>query len=278
MAMKPSMLLADAHVHIHGCYPLSAFFDSAQENFRRNARRIGVVRYEAFLLLSEGADAAFFTRLRRLAARREKVAEGWTLHGTAESHSLRAISSAGAGFVVVAGSQVVTAEGLEVLALFNAERFPDGMQALPLLAQVRRGGGVPVIPWGFGKWFGRRGKFLKELLLSQQSGTLFLGDNGGRPRLLSKPKAFGMAAERGIGVLPGSDPLPFRREYRRPGSFGFALGGSVSSRTPAEDLKRTLLASPMAVRPYGHLEHLFPFVRNQLSMQYRKRFRPFIES
>jgi hypothetical protein len=171
--------------------------------------------------------------------------------------------------LIIAGRQVATHEGLEVLALATCRQFEDGLSVLETLKQVRASGGLAVVPWGFGKWWGRRGTLLTDVL---ESGELdALGDNGGRPRILSEPRQFSMARSKGLPILPGSDPLPFPGQERRVGSFGFVLEGMLSARTPARDLRRLLSARTRSVWRFGSLQRIGPFLSAQLRMQLRNR-------
>jgi len=131
-------------------------------------------------------------------------------------------------------------------------------------------GGIPVVPWGFGKWMGKRGNILSEFLEKGSSFPLFLGDNSGRPSFLPRPPQFRMGKENGVQVLPGSDPLPFPSECRKPGSFGFAISGSVDPDKPGYAIRRILLDSLTRPISYGQLETLPRFLRNQLFMQLLK--------
>jgi hypothetical protein len=165
----------------------------------------------------------------------------------------------------------VTAEDLEILALCTDANFPEGLPLDATLDLVQRAGGMPAIPWGAGKWLGKRGAIVRHSLESQASGKLFLGDNSGRPVFWGTPRHFELAQQRGIRVLPGTDPLPFASEYWRPGSFGFALSETLTPEHPAGDLKRLLVDPSTVLSPYGSLENPYRFVRNQIRMQLRKR-------
>lgn len=53
----------------------------------------------------------------------------------------------------MAGRQIVTAEKLEVLALGTDLDIDDGRPIREVLSLVTENGGLPVIPWGAGKWW-----------------------------------------------------------------------------------------------------------------------------
>ena len=58
--------------------------------------------------------------------------------------------------LIVCGSQVVAEPGLEVLVLGTARRIEDGLGIERTLQSAQAAGALPVLPWGFGKWTGRR--------------------------------------------------------------------------------------------------------------------------
>ena len=270
------MILVDSHVHIHGCFKLQVFLDSALANFMEEAGRCGHENdFTAFLLLTESKGENWFHRLKGGLQDREngedKIVNNWTFHPTREIYSLLARSLNGREIFMVAGRQILTRENLEVLALATTELFEDGNPLLEVIRAVRERGGIPVIPWGAGKWTGKRGEILKNLIEGAGDSSLFLGDNGGRPAILPRPRLFRLAEERGIRVLPGSDPLPFPSEVRRAGSFGLAIANMVNSEDPAEELKRILLDPKTPFRAYGRLEILHRFLRKQIAMQIKKR-------
>ena len=65
--------------------------------------------------------------------------------------------------------------------------------------------------------------------------------------------------------------MPFASESHRTGSFGFTLDGVNSVDNPAEGLKKILNNSVDTIIPFGELERLFRFIRNQLKIQIKKR-------
>lgn len=262
--------LVDGHVHFHACFERDGFLDHAAANFDA-ARGGGAAQATpGLLLLTECAGVDFFGEARRRAAGGDGAGR-WRFEATAEAESVWARAPQGPGVLLVAGRQVVTAEALEVLALGTTAVFPDGRPAAETIDAVRRAGALPVLPWGFGKWWFARGALVESLVRSRPPDEFFLGDNGGRPRLAGRPRLLAAGERRGIRVLPGSDPLPFPRHVSRAGSFGCRLVGEIDPERPAEGLKRALREPSLRPRPYGAAQRLLPFVRNQLAMQLRKR-------
>ena len=248
--------LVDAHVHIHPLFPLETFLQGALENFRAAARTAS-----GCLLLAEMAGSRWFRKA-------PGVVGAWTLGSTGEEDSLVARRSTGESLFLVAGRQIAVRERLEVLALGKDADVPDGLPLEETLRRVRDSGALPVLPWGFGKWTGQRGALVAAML--DRPGELYLGDNSNRLQLAGMPRLLREAVERGILVLPGTDPLPFPNHAGRAGSFGFVLETALDPRRPAEDLLRRVRALREQPRAYGRGETLPRFLQAQASLQLRQ--------
>ncbi len=278
--MNPSsVLIVDSHVHIHPSFPLANFLDSAHKNCYFEAHtRHQTESFTGFLLLTESWGDNWFQQFASWAdegkAIRNDQGSEWKVQRTEEACSLLLKANHGAKLYLGAGRQIVVKEDLEVLALLTATQFPERVGLKDTVDSVRSDGGVAVVPWGFGKWWGRRGQILTDFLLSQTPTTFFLGDNSGRPSFLPFPAQFQQARVQGIAILPGSDPLPFASEYWRPCSAGFAIQGGVGHQTPAKDLRQLMVDPRTSFYPYHQTEGLFRFIRNQIGMQIVKRQRP----
>lgn len=280
-------LLVDAHVHYHEGFDQRAFFDAAAAHVANAAAHLtgGDVAPGAApgaagcLCFTESAGARAFERFRAAAAR--PLPGGWSFARTEEDVSLLALRAGAPPLVLVAGRQVATREGLEVLALGAGDVLPDGRPLAETVADVRALGALAVLPWGFGKWWGRRGRLLDAFLAdwiadgaAAGAGGIFLGDNGGRLALGPRPRMFERAAARGLLVLPGSDPLPFPAQDRRPGSYGFMLDTALDARRPFARLRSLLTELRIQPCTFGRLETLPRFVSAQVRMQLHKRRRP----
>jgi len=270
------MILIDAHVHIYDCFDLKKFFDAAYANFKSEADRLGYGDdFAAILLLAETSKENWFNRLGDYADGKDlpdnKKTGKWTFHRTGESCSLLARSKDDKVLFLVSGRQIVSAENLELLALCTIKSFEDGTPIIELIELIKEVEGIPVIPWGLGKWFGMRGNILSEYLKTLKDSKVFLGDNSGRPTFLPLPSHFQLAKKKGIHILPGSDPLPFATEYNNVGSFGFIIPGIISEDHPAKELKQTLMKPTLSIKSYGDFENSFRFFRNQIKMQLKKR-------
>ena len=260
-------VLVDAHVHVHAGFARDAFLDAALANFRREAAALGLCNEVlGCLLLAEMGPARWFLRARN----REERGGAWRFERTGELESLVARQGE-ERLLVIAGRQIATSDGLEVLALACEAGVPDGLPFGETLHRVRACGALPVLPWGFGKWWGRRGRLIAGALARRGSAPLFLGDNGGRPAVGGAPRLFAEAQARGVAVLPGSDPLPLPWHAGRAGSYGFLLEGGLDAERPAADLRRRVRDLREGPRTFGRLAPLPRFLRDQMALRSRRR-------
>jgi hypothetical protein len=81
---------------------------------------------------------------------------------------------------------------------------------------------------------------------------------------------FGEARERGIDILPGTDPFPFRWDSQRVGSFGIEWDGGLDPGTPYQNFRSLVLSTDSAGIPFGRLETIPAFFRNQIAIQLKK--------
>lgn len=272
--------LVDAHVHIHRCFDLPTFLDSAAANFAAAGRVTGADEIRGVLMLTEGADEDRFTELAALAraeaGRPGAAPEGrpgeWRFTTTAEDCSLLAEKGART-LILIAGRQVATSDGLEVLVFGTRERFEDGRPLREMLARMRDADLLHAIPWGAGKWLFRRGRLLSSVLDSGPAPGFCLGDESGRPVFWPRVRHFEEARRRGIRVLRGTDPLPFPDEVSRAGSFGFRIDAGVDLARPMAWLRAALLDPAVRLHDYGRLERGAAFIVHQWGMQRRKRER-----
>lgn len=272
------MILVDAHVHIYDCFDLTTFLDSAFINFKSKAAWQGQANhFSGFLLLAETAGDNWFQRLVSWADERRRIESKsfgkWTLHRTNENSSLWARSNGDHGIYLISGRQVVTAEKLEVLALITDRVYEDGRPLKEVIENIRSTGGIPVIPWGFGKWTGKRGSILSQMLEKVEDSEIFLGDNGGRPVFWPRPSHFRKAQAKGLRILPGSDPLPLDYEVRRVGGFGFWCSGDVDPERPAAGLKQVIFDNLIPLQVFGKRERPVRFFQNQWKIKMSKRTR-----
>ncbi len=260
-------ILIDGHVHLHRCFDRAAFLAAAAARFRAAARELGLpASTPGCMLLAETPAERAFAEL----SEGRSLPPGWRSRGTAERESILLDGPDGERIVVIAGRQLVTREGLEVIAVGTVEAPADGGALGAMVDEILGAGTIAVVPWGFGKWWGARGRVVEALLTTPRPG-LFLGDNSGRPEVAGEPVHFQRARDVGIGVLPGSDPLPFPWHARLVARYGFVLPDGFDAAAPAGRLRAVLRDLTGSPRAFGRRAALPEFVRSQIGMQVRKR-------
>ena len=263
-------LLIDAHTHLYEDYGDDRFFDSALANLEAAATQLAVAGdWWGCLLFSETPRDNAFERLRERAASRD--GSRWSFRRTDEDESLIAAVEDQDRLIVVAGRQICTAEGLEVLALCCRAEFQDGLPFDVTLDRVRERGAVAVLPWGFGKWWFARARVMRRVLRWREARSLYLGDNGGRPAVFPDPPLFKFAHRLGILVLPGSDTLPLASEAARVARYGFLVRGGLDITRPARGVRALLEAQTTPPRIFGRREGLASFARQQTALRLRRR-------
>jgi hypothetical protein len=265
------VLFVDTHVHIYAVFDLDALFDSAVNNFTRAAEASGVAAapQEGMLLLTETAADHAFDAL----ASRERLPQRWKIAATPEPAVLSVTRPGQMPLWLIAGRQIATEEDLEVLALGTTQRFPDGEPFQVSIAKAEGAAALTALPWGFGKWWGQRGVIIEKTMRAKRDRALFLGDNGGRLSLTTRPRLLRLGERSGLKVLPGTDPLPFAGQEFRVGSFGMLLPDWDACGRPLEQLVARLVAAPASPTEFGGLTGMATFVKLQIAMQLRKRAR-----
>jgi hypothetical protein len=269
-----SILLIDAHVHIHDCFILNEFLNSAWENFKHAAQTyFNLKQFTGILFLTESSGVNQFNILKEKSGTSNSQNDEWSFRLTEEENSIIAAKNEEQKIVIVAGRQIVTKENLEVLALGILNGIEDKEHTHEVINKVIRKGGLAVIPWGVGKWIGKKRKIVMEILRAQGPDSLFVGDNGNRPFFWSNKKILKKFEEKNIKNLNGSDPLPFKSEYGRAGKFGFAMEGFINFDKPFESITEKIFDKQVELLRYGRLENPYRFFRNQILMQIKKKLR-----
>lgn len=254
--------LIDGHAHWHDSLSLTTFLDTARQNFYQNGEKFlsGDNNLQAFLCLADFAGANGWQRLNNPGSPPENGP--WTLTACDEQAML-ATHATGDRLWIIAGRQIVTAEKIEVMALGTYKAIKNGLSMNDSLRLLKEDGALPVLPWGVGKWWGQRGKVIKEVMQQPQ---ILLGDNGGRPWCW-RPILLAHARQKGISVLPGSDPLPVECDRERNGAFGVVTKGTLSSTPPTTWLKKTLTAQIFDYPIFGGPLGLSQFISRQLALR-----------
>lgn len=273
--------LIDGHVHYHECFGWERFLSGAAARLDEYLAAYPDRKIDAgCLLFVDLVGEQTLDRLQELWKRAPghsgslgSLPGKWNLTPTGESTALLLERADGPPLVLVQGRQVATREGLEVLAISCAIAIPDRHSLDETVAASLESGAVTVIPWGFGKWWAKRGTHVRRLLEAGPVDRIFLGDNGNRPAHTATPRLFELARERGVSILPGSDPLPFPHHAQRGLSYGFSLAGALDRQRPGASLRDRLQELRESPPVFGHLCGLPLFVTDQLRMQLRLRLR-----
>lgn len=261
--------IADSHVHFHKCFSEEKFFDNCINNILQashNSEANGII----FLAQGNHEDSFNFLRQKKIIKCLINPKINYIVSETQDNSAieLRWIER-GITILIIPGFQIVTKENLELLSLGTMIRHSDGSPIEETISNVFNTGGIPVLPWGFGKWYGKRGEIVNEII-EKNIQNLFLGDNGGRTNLLPYPPQFKNAIRKKIKILPGSDPLPFPQEMIRPLSYGFKFTAEINNSSPWTEIKKKLLDQSFKVDTYGGLTNPFKFLKTQLTLQLKK--------
>ncbi|SDP21403.1 hypothetical protein [Desulforhopalus singaporensis] len=272
-------VLIDGHVHVHSSFSLNLFLESAWKNFSSGAERLKLSGDCVYVLaLAEGQRADVFGQMKKIASAdsggsdySSEAGREFAFFRTREEQSLVARRGEQV-LVIVAGRQILSREGLEVLSLASLFRVDDHLLPLAELTQtVIDRGGVAVVPWGVGKWWGKRGRIVAETL-SLDRPLLYGGDNGNRPAFWPRPRIFPRPQQPGKNILSGSDPLPLTGHQARGGCFGSAItDGSLSLDCPAKDLRTLLGREKNRLIGYGRGASVGRFISDQFRVNLKKR-------
>ncbi len=266
-----SWILADGHVHVYRRFSERSCLEWALRNFNQAASRLKLGNaVDQVLFLTESADHDWFAGKRQAARHGSNSRVGrFACVATDEANSLCFENDSSERLFVIAGRQIVSSERLEVLALGLVEPYADGQPLKSILADLRATECISVLPWGAGKWTGKRRRLVETVFQDPACADVFLGDSGNRPYFWRYP---GFSDQSGHGAprnLPGSDPLPLSNQERRIGSYGVMLRGPLNSRKPFNDLKKKITEAG-AIETFGRQEQLFQFLFSQTAMQLRK--------
>ncbi|MGF1476381.1 MAG: class I SAM-dependent methyltransferase [Geminicoccaceae bacterium] len=259
----------DAHVHVYDAFGWQAALDAAAGNFRRyRPRPADPGEPLGILLLTDTARAPAFAEL----LEKSDDLVGWKLEERSDPGFRALINQESESVWVMAGRQIITDEGLEVLALATDAAIADGVPLRDCLAAVNDTGGIAVLPWGFGKWIGPRGNLVKEWIGADRADADFalLGDNGGRPQPAPDAPVLVAGRQARIPVLCGSDPLPLASGADRVGAFGSWLEIDLQDDRPVEAVRRALRALSETPDTFGSRVGWARFARDQIGLRLAK--------
>lgn len=256
-------ILVDAHVHLYAEFDSAQFLNSARHNFDKASRTLSRSQSASgVLMMTDTHKSRGFEHLRT------SPPAGWTAVATDEEVSVRLVPDVGEQIIVIAGRQVVSSEGVEVLALGTTDCGADGLPLRETLKTITATGALALLPWGFGKWLGKRASLLKAVLDDTTAfPTLFVGDSANRPSFWPKPKLLNEADNGGRLSLPGTDPLPLTSDAGRVGRFGFVADVDPGTQHPFTKFKEWATSLHVSPPTFGARDGTAEALRRQLALR-----------
>ncbi len=256
--------LVDTHVHFHNCFRLTAFLEAARSNLQRVHVDSLTNHVSGCLLLAQVPPGDPLEPLRQ---RTDCLSGAWKLESLAESDAMVFARLHEPMLAIVAGRQLVTREGLELLALATSQELASGRSLTDSVRETLDVGGIPVLPWGFGKWWFQRGTTMRRFLQSEAAELgVFLGDNGCRPHSLGTPRLLSCGMQQGLRVIAGSDLLPLADHEPRVASYGSVLPGTIDWQRPTAWVRDQLAALQRSPATFGSGRSINRFVQDQIRL------------
>jgi hypothetical protein len=171
------------------------------------------------------------------------------------------------------GCQVVTHERVEVLGVVPRAEVAAGQALKATLDEIVSLGGIPVLPWSPGKWWGRRGKLVRDAYRNYPE--VWAGDIPMRWWGRTLDLGWGPGARRCQRVVRGSDPLPIHGDEARAGSYMTGLMLDDSHFMLKSDISRalfkTLRSASGNATPLGRPDSFITSSRRWLALRYGKQ-------
>lgn len=262
-------LLIDGHVHVYQHYDLNRVLEGGAENLRRAAAKGGIIHEDdkaiPILLLSERHDCNFFKQA--MESSLQKPVDGFTFHRTAERESLLVKKNDQLYMFIIAGRQIVTSEGLEIISVMTTLYIKDRSKSTQdVVRKVSDSGGYPVINWAPGKWFFKRGEVVNNLIDSLDPTTLLIGDTTLRTTLWPLPSLMKKAKQNGFKIIAGSDPLPFKDEEKNIGTYGFVVKAKFDESRPCQSIRAIMRDEKTVPLLIGSRNNLIKFFKRQVKI------------
>ncbi len=257
--------LIDPHCHYHSCFPIGDYWDCAWDNFYRASVKSAQEPGEPILCLTDMSGTDWFGKIQQQSL--SSLTSHWQVHSTNESEHFR-IMNEGRTMHVIASRQVNSAEGLEVLIVGLRD---DPTAQLPLKEYITRyhKDYLIILPWGLGKWLGKRGACIDQLFEIADSKRFVLGDNGGRPSIWSNVPAFSKAKSKKLPILAGSDPLPLKNQLNRVAAYGIIIDKVFPDEASLVNNLIAFIKRQSMIDSYGSLRSLPRVLVDQFLLRFR---------
>ena len=171
---------------------------------------------------------------------------------------------------IVLGRQVAVEEGLEVLVV-GTDGAESGLGLNDVIERWIDEDVLVMLPWGFGKWMGRRARLVAGALADYGGRGLRLADTGLRTAWMPVPPLLERARASGYPVFVGSDPFPFPDRVHSIGSHGFRLDVVEGELAWPQLLALLRAAGPEDLQRFGTYLGTGAFLALQGRIQLRKR-------
>ena len=209
-----TLLRIDPHAHLYDTYSLNTWCQAAVKNLGVASDVFGAV------IVVDRAGQDSFKRLR------SELVEIWSEAGSANNPDKVLNGYCTVGNVrlnVIRGVQYISSEKLEVLGLGVSRSATDGETCRDLIARINSEGGIACLPWSPGKWLGKRGRVVNEILESVSPAQCIVGDIALRTHLGPPSMLLNRARRMGFSVVAGTDPLPRFEDAALVGSYGIEI-------------------------------------------------------
>jgi len=263
---------ADGHVHLYPWVSVEGLLDTVGRNLSA-LRKQSPEQWWAVLVVADPEGVGGYERLLRHgkgngSLNRER-------HWVRESGDGRSVVFQGAHgprILAIRGQQLITREGLEVLGAGYTNDIPSGLTLATTVERISAAGGWSTVAWGVAKWLGRRGRIVTNLIATEGGRRdIMLGDNGGRPWWWTRVPQFELAAERGMRILAGSDPLPLKGEEARVGSYAFRIQVRRTEGQSIMDAFRGALENPsIGIQMIGRRMGFSRVISNQIRLRLQR--------
>lgn len=257
MVVTDKFFVIDTHVHVHSLYNITDVLESAYSNFAIQARKYSTKNFMGVLFvysLNSNDDC-------NLIFKSEENVLDWKFNQI-DSNTFEALSGK-KQLLIKTGYQVISSEGIEILVLADRAKEFFGVNAEIVIEKALSEKLLVILPWGVGKWLGKRGVIVNDLIKKFNS-KIFLGDNSSRPWFWWRVPQFTLARSLNTKILQGTDPLSISCEERIIGTSGV-----VCRMDKLADLNLFDLLSNQASINYGHFESSYRFFINQIKIRLR---------
>ena len=257
-------IIVDGHVHIYSHYNLNDAIKIGINNLKSTIKEKTDSDVIPVWLLVERHDCSFFNEATDSAPINFENS-GYTLNTSDEKETLIIEKDGTPILFILAGRQIVTQEGLEVMSLASTLFIEDRTKSTAqVIEHINKNGGVALINWAPAKWFFSRGKVVDKMLDIFSPDELLIGDTSLRTTMWQLPKLMSKAIKKGFKIIAGSDPLPFENEEKLIGTYCFQLTGKFDEKQPAASIRQLLKSSASDISIKGKRNGLIKFLKRQI--------------